>query len=122
MGSVFQRRHKVHVTIQHHQKRMAEARALVALRVLQQVHSRLLAMSRFPQEYDLVADQRGERGGDHAGGAVGRAADGGNGGQRHDQGEQFLGHHLADDVLDLEERGLTMRTSLGSDCGLLISE
>lgn len=122
MGSVFQRRHKVHVSIQQHQKRMAKARALVALRVLQQVHSRLLAMSRFPQEYDLVADQRGESGGDHAGGAVGRAADGGNGGQRHDQGEQFLGHHLADDVLDLEERGWAMRTSLGSDCGLLISE
>ena len=59
MGSVFQRRHKVHVSIQQHQKRMAKARALVALRVLQQVHSRLLAMSRFPQEYDLVADQRG---------------------------------------------------------------
>ena len=122
MGSVFQRRHKVHVSIQQHQKRMAKARTLVALRVLQQVHSRLLAMSRFPQEYDLVADQRGERGGDHAGGAVGRAADGGNGGQRHDQGEQFLGHHLADDVLDLEDRGWAMRTSLGSDCGLLISE
>lgn len=33
-----------------------------------------------------------------------------------------MGHHLPDDVLDLEERGWAMRTSLGSDCGLLISE
>lgn len=66
---------------------MAKTWAFAASAVLEQVHARLLDMMRFPREYDLIADERGKSGRNHAGSTVGGASDRGDGRQRHDEGE-----------------------------------